>query len=422
MRKGKNIPILNRDHIYFNKMEKKRNIVIEKLKSPSVEERDFEIVERKGIGHPDTICDGLCEAASFALSRYYFRKFKKVLHHNLDKGLLIAGKVKVEFGGGKILEPVKIIIAGRATDKVSKIKIPVKRIILKEVQNWLAKNLSFSQKEIKKFFEISIDYQEGAANLEEVFKKSEEIPIANDTSFGVAHGPLSKTEKLTLKVANLINSSKFSKKFPFLGKDIKVMSLREKNKISLTLVVAFISRYIKSIKDYFKGKEKLKREVEKYVRKNFNFDLVKIDCNTLDNPFAKSENEIYLTVTGLSAEQGDDGQVGRGNRVCGLITPLRQMSMEAVAGKNINHPGKLYQILSFLIAQEIGKIEGVKECYVKILSEIGKPLDSPQIALIELNAKNFSKVKDKAFLICQNYLNNLKKVQKEIIEGKYRLF
>jgi len=399
-----------------------KNIVIEKLTGASIEERDFEIVERKGIGHPDTICDALCEIASQSLSQYYLKKFGKVLHHNLDKGLLVAGKAKVKFGGGEVLQPIKIVIAGRATDKVGKIKIPVKRIIFKEVQNWLRKNLNFSQKEIKKNFEISINYQEGAANLKEVFKKSEEIPIANDTSFGVGHGPLSKTEKLTLEVANLINSKKFTKKFPFLGKDTKVMSLREKNRISLTLAAAFISRYIKNLKDYFKAKQKLKKEIEKYVRKNFNFDLVKIDCNTLDNPFAKSENEIYLTVTGLSSEQGDDGQVGRGNRVCGLITPCRKMSMEAAAGKNINHPGKLYQVLSFLIAQEIGKIEGVKECYVKILSEIGKPLDLPQVALIELNARNFSKAKDEAFLICQDYLNNLKKIQTEIVKGKYRLF
>ncbi|MDI6592016.1 MAG: methionine adenosyltransferase, partial [Patescibacteria group bacterium] len=124
----------------------------------------------------------------------------------------------------------------------------------------------------------------------------------------------------------------------------------------------------------------------------------------------------------LSAEQGDDGQVGRGNRVWGLITPCRQMSMEAAAGKNINHPGKLYQILSFLIAQKIGKIKGVRECYVKLLNEIGRPLDLPQIALIELNVENFGKAKKEAQLICQNFLNHLRKIQKDIVKGKYQLF
>jgi len=399
-----------------------KNIVIEKLTGIPIEEREFEIVERKGIGHPDTICDALCEAASLGLSQYYVQKFKKVLHHNLDKGLLVAGESKPKFGGGKILRPIKIIIAGRATDRVGRIKIPVKEIILKSVYNWLGRNLNFSPREIKKIFQISIDYQQGAANLQEVFKKSDKTSIANDTSFGVAHGPLSKTERLTLSVANLVNSKKFAKKFPALGKDIKVMALREREKVFITLAGAYIDRYISKVKEYFEIEERVKKEVEKYIKRNFDFKYIRIDHNTLDNPQAKKENEIYLSVTGLSAEQGDDGQVGRGNRVCGLITPLRGMSMEAAAGKNINHPGKLYQILSFLIAQEIGKIEGVKECYVKLLSEIGKPLHLPQIALIELNAKNFAKIKHKAFLICQNYLNNLRKIQKRIIQGRYQLF
>jgi len=403
-------------------MKKLRNIIVKRLEELSVEEKEVEIVERKGIGHPDYICDATSETASQALSKYYIQKFGLILHHNLDKGLLVAGRTVPEFGKGKILEPIKIIIAGRATDKVGKTKIPVKEIVTKSAKEWLTENLGFSQKEIKKIFKISIDYQPGAANLQEVFKRSEKIPIANDTSFGVGHAPLSKTEKLTLKVANLINSQKFIKKFPFVGRDIKVMALREKENILITFAIAYISRYIKNIKEYFRAKEKIKKNIEAYIKKNFDFKSVKLHHNTLDNPQTKSENEIYLTVTGLSAEQGDDGQVGRGNRVCGLITPCRKMSLEAVAGKNINHPGKLYQVLSFLIAQEIGKIEGVKECYVKILSEIGKPLNFPQVALIELNAKNFAKIKDKAFLICQDYLNNLRKIQKEIIKGKYQLF
>jgi len=399
-----------------------RNIVIKKLTGPSIEEKDFEIVERKGIGHPDTICDALCETSSLALSKFYLQKFKRVLHHNLDKGLLVAGKSEPKFKGGRILSPIKITIAGRATDKVGKIKIPVKNIVQKACINWLEKNLNLSKKEIKKAFKIELDYQPGAENLQEVFERKKEISIANDTSFGTAYAPLSKTEKVVLSVANLINSSLFSKKFPFGGKDIKVMGLREKDSLCLTIAIAFIDKFVKDIKDYFLKKQRIKEVIESFVRKNFDFSSLKIQINTLDNENGKGEKDIYLTHLGLSAEQGDDGQVGRGNRVWGLITPLREMSLEAPAGKNINHPGKLYQLLSFLIAQEISKIKGVKECYVNILSEIGKPLDNPQIALIEINANNFSQIRKKAFDICENYFNNLKRIQRKIITGQYKLF
>jgi S-adenosylmethionine synthetase len=53
---------------------------------------------------------------------------------------------------------------------------------------------------------------------------------------------------------------------------------------------------------------------------------------------------VYLTVTGTSAEAGDDGEVGRGNRVNDLITPYRPISLEAAAGKNpVTHVGQNLQ-------------------------------------------------------------------------------
>jgi len=395
-----------------------RNIVIEKSDSLPIEEREVEIVERKGIGHPDTICDLVCESVSQVLSQYYLKRFSKILHHNLDKGLLVAGKSQPKFGGGKILEKIKIIVAGRATDRVGKIKIPVKKIAEKAVRNCLEKIIN-SSKNLIKNFEIFIDYKPGAANLQEVFKRSNKVAIANDTSFGIGHGPYSRTEILTLKVANFLNSQFFLKKHPFFGTDIKVMTLREKNEVILTIPAAYIDRYIKNAKDYFEKKEIVKKEIERYVKRISNFKRIKIEHNTLDNPNAQSEEEIYLTVLGLSAEHGDDGQVGRGNRVSGLITPCREMSLEAPAGKNVNHPGKLYQILAHLIAQEIGKINGVKECSVRILSQIGKPLNKPQLISIKVSAKNFIGIKDKIYKLVNTKFDNLPKIQMEIVKGKY---
>jgi S-adenosylmethionine synthetase len=397
-----------------------RNIIIEKIDFLPTEEREIEIVERKGLGHPDTICDLVCESVSQALSQYYLKRFGSVLHHNLDKGLLIAGRSQPKFGGGKILEKIKIIVAGRATDRVGKIKIPVKEIAERAVKNCLIEILNSSSGVIKNF-EISIDYKPGAANLQEVFRRSNKIALANDTSFGVAHGPLSKTEKLTLDVANLINSPKFIKKFPFVGRDIKVMTLRKKENVFVTFTIPYIDRFIKDVKEYFEVKEKMRGKIEKYIQRKFNFKSIKVFHNTLDNLKAEREEEIYLTVLGLSAEQGDDGQVGRGNRVSGLITPCREMSLEAAAGKNVNHPGKLYQILAHLIAQEIGKINGVKECSVRILSQIGKPLDQPQVASVKVIAKNFNRIKDRIYKLVNEKFDNLPKIQLEIVRGKYSI-
>ena len=61
------------------------------LEAPSPESLPFEIVERKGLGHPDTICDALTENLSRALSRVYLERFGAILHHNVDKVLLCGG-------------------------------------------------------------------------------------------------------------------------------------------------------------------------------------------------------------------------------------------------------------------------------------------------------------------------------------------
>ena len=381
-----------------------RNIVIEPLKCP-IKQQKVELVERKGTGHPDYICDLCCEAVSMALSKEYIRRFGTVLHHNVDKGLLVAGRSSPKFGGGKVINPIKLVVAGRATSRVGNKQIDVKGIALKAVKKELSKFRYLKDKDIK----IIINIKEGAANLQEVFKK--EVAVANDTSFGVAHYPLSRLEFIVKNVAYLINSRLFLSKFKAVGEDIKVLGLRKGNKIRLTIAIAFVDKYIKSMDEYITVKQKVLDYIQRFVGEN-----IEIDLNTLDDT-TKDEKGVYLTVTGLSAEHGDDGNTGRSNRTNGLITPNRPISLEATAGKNINHPGKLYQVMAYEIAKRISKLKGVHECVVKLASQIGNPLDDPQIVSMVVDGNNpkIEKVADSVF-------RNIKKIQKDIVKGKYELF
>lgn len=95
---------------------------------------------------------------------------------------------------------------------------------------------------------------------------------------------------------------------------------------------------------------------------------------------------IYLTVTGTSAEDADSGQVGRGNRVNGIIPLNRPVSSEAAAGKNpVSHVGKIYNVLSHRIASEIYmNVPDLREVYVWLLSQIGEPIDQPKIAAAQV--------------------------------------
>ena len=391
-----------------------RNIVVEKIPI-KIEEQAVELIERKGLGYPDTICDAICEATSRELSKYYIKEFNSIFHHNVDKALLVAGKSQPRFGGGEIIEPIKIIIAGRATSKIDDKLIPVNEIAIEAAKNYIKKNLLAVKDE---HFKISTEIMSGAGNLQEVFKKAQSIPLANDTSFGVAFAPYSETENIVLKTADLINRLDFRKKFPSVGEDIKVMAFRNNDKIKLTVAIAFIDKYFSDMKDYKDNKAK----VTEAIIKNLN-GLVKreVDCvvNTLDNPNGDKVDDAYITVTGLSAEMGDDGQVGRGNRASGLITPCRAMSLEAPCGKNpISHTGKLYNVLAQLIANDIYKKIG-SETHVKILSQIGKPIDEPFVCSVLI--EDMSREKE-AREIADSWLADIQKVTEMIINEKVRLY
>ena len=136
---------------------------------------------------------------------------------------------------------------------------------------------------------------------------------------------------------------------------------------------------------------------------------------------------IYLTVTGTSAEHGDDGATGRGNRANGLITPCRPMSIEAAAGKNpVSHVGKLYNVLAQRIANKIAEeVKGVREVYVMLVSQIGKPITEPQIAYLQVLPEkdvDFNAVRYEAEAITEQMLDRITELTKEFVEGRVRVF
>src|SRR6056297_4258005 len=102
-----------------------RNIQVSRLDRQAVEDQEVEIVERKGIGHPDSLCDGFAESVSRALSNLYLDRVGKVLHYNTDETQLVAGTAAPAFGGGEVIEPIYLLIVGRATKEYDGEKIPV---------------------------------------------------------------------------------------------------------------------------------------------------------------------------------------------------------------------------------------------------------------------------------------------------------
>ena len=368
-------------------------IVIEPYAGKPVSEHRVEIVERKGAGHPDYLCDSIMEAISIALSKEYMREFGTILHHNIDKGLLAAGKVDKRFGGGKVLKSMELTIGDRATFKCGGRKVPVADISIDAARTWLKKNMRFVDPD--RHLKYRVMLAPGSEELIDIFVRPGKVRGANDTSAAVGYYPLSPTERAVLELEQHLNSKPFKDSHPETGEDIKVMGLRKGNSLDLTVAMPFLCAPIQSEKDYFDHKEMLHREMLNFVRRFEEFKDMRIHFNTLDEK-GRGLGGVYLSLLGTSAEDADSGQVGRGNRVNGLISMNRPMGTEAAAGKNpVSHVGKIYTVLAHKIAKDLyEKIEGIREVYVFLLSMIGTPIDRPQLAMVQVLLERGRRVGD----------------------------
>ena len=368
-----------------------RNLFVDELKQTPVEEQKLEIVERKGKGHPDYICDAVMDRVSVALCSEYLKRFGTILHHNVDKSLLVAGEAEIRFGGGRVLKPMLLVFGDRATFEFQGEAIPLEEIVVKAAKDWFRENMRFVDPE--EHVKYQVELKPGSPSLVDIFRR-EKIG-ANDTSAAVGYAPMSKTEMAVLEVEKFINSPEFKKEFPETGEDVKVMGLRLCDRLELTIALAFVDRFVENETAYFRAKEAVLERVEEFVKDKFDFSEVKVNINVLDRPGRGLEG-VYLTVLGTSADSGDSGQVGRGNRVNGVIPLNRPMCSEAAAGKNpVSHVGKIYNVLTHQMAKAIyDQVPGLREVYVWLLSQIGKPVDEPLVAASQAILEPGTKLKE----------------------------
>jgi len=398
-----------------------RNIRVEPVDGRAVEEQDVEIVERKGIGHPDSLCDGIAEHVSQALAREYIDRVGKVLHYNTDETQLVAGSSAPAFDGGEVIDPIYLLITGRATKQYEGEKIPAETIALRAAREYLREN--FPHIDFGTDIVVDIKLGEGSGDLQEVFgEDGKQVPMSNDTSFGVGHAPLTETEQIVLETERELNGH-YSDDNPEIGQDIKVMGKREGDTIDVTVAVAIVDRYVSDLDEYDAAVTAVREFVSDLATDITDRD-VRVHVNTADD---YDEQSVYLTTTGTSAEMGDDGSVGRGNRANGLITPNRSMSMEATSGKNpVNHIGKIYNLLSTEIARTIvDEIDGIREVRIRLLSQIGKPIDQPHVAdasLVTEDGVTVGDIEDDVHAIIDSELENVTDITKQVIDGDLTTF
>lgn len=394
----------------------KRNIIVTEADECWIEDQPVEIVERKGIGHPDSLCDGIAERISVAYTSWCLENVGRPLHHNFDKVQLVAGEVAVDFGQGQMLKPMHIQIAGRGTPNAPDGRpIPMDIIAIEAAKTHLRETMRYLDPD--RHCVVNCYAGKGDSQLIETVEQV----TANDTSFGVAHWPLSELERTVLQTATYLNEE-LIEQYP-IGEDVKVMGARLDDDIVLTCAVPFIAPQVEDLAHYQELKALVQTAVHDYASLH-NGRRTVVYLNTADH---QEDGSAYLTLTGTSAECGDDGAVGRGNRVNGLITPFRWVSLEAAAGKNpISHVGKIYNVLALEIAKQIvAQIAEVRQVEIILLSQIGRPLDQPLVASARVFPREEQLTpagKQNVEAILDNCLADIDQVRNKIANRQVRLF
>jgi S-adenosylmethionine synthetase len=392
-------------------------VFLETLRDTPMAGRRLELVERKGIGHPDTICDALVEAISLALTQLYLTRTGGLAHYNIDKALLAAGQCEKDFGHGAVTRPMELIVGDRASFVVNGVTLPIEDTVRTAVDAWVQAHLPRVGAGTDLHTRLAL--APGSVELRRIFKDTAAI-ASNDTCGASGYAPLSPTEELVLAVERFLNGAAFKAAFPDTGQDVKVLATRHDASVILTVAMPFFCQAIASERAYFRRKE----EVLAALAETFRGTPFAIDwgLNCLDRPGHGTEG-VYLTLTGTSAEDADSGQVGRGNRANGLIAFSRPTGGEAAAGKNpLAHAGKIYSVLSHRLARLIHECcPMTTEVYVHLAVRIGEPVGRPWTG-VQVRLAEGVVLADVERTIChvvESELERLPEFQSELMRGMY---
>lgn len=381
--------------------------------SIDVSKHEFEIVERKGIGHPDSLADLLAEMFANTYVKYCTEHYGTYLNHWFDKVVLAGGEALLSPGEVTIVKKPKAYLFGRVT-KVANDEIPVERLFEDTVFALFNRVFGLTRDEIPT---IVIDVNSGVgADHDRSFyelKIHDEKPthesVANDTVFVAGYAKRSVTEELVVHVENYVNSTLFKDRYPETGYDVKVMARRYHQEVMLTVCIPFISKRVSGWENYTQIKQLILADLNEFVSQ-FPMHIV-VKLNTKDLP-----GKGFLTVYGTALDKGDYGAVGRGNRLPGFISGNRGETQEAPAGKNaFVHAGKIYALVAHRISNRYSSIIG-QNARTIISTSNGMTLSDPELVVSTI--ENSSKDAESIFAqLVSEQLDNLPALSREIVSS-----
>lgn len=390
--------------------------------TPPVGKLGYEVVERKGVGHPDTMCDAIAEKCSQLYSRFCLEHYNGIAHHWFDKVMLMGGEANIDFNFGELTRPYRVYIVGKGAKRVGAKEIPVLELFKSAASEVLRSVLTgFDAERHLEVHDFTVDHQgvgrggsryrpRGPEDLEPLVKHGR---VSNDCNVLSAFAPFTTLESMVHSVERHLTGTEYKARNPQTGWDVKVVGRRSGEKFDLLVNMPFLARDIGSMDEYWERKRALVQDLKEFTQQKFGFEP-NLEVNTTDK-----NGRPYLTVLGSVADSGDIGVVGRGNRASGLITPMRPMSIEAPSGKNpLDHTGKIYTRLAQDIAEDVHATLRLRN-EVHIVTSKEAPLEQPDDVVVAVEeAPQLSDLRSKVDEIIERHMASVASLTKDLVFGE----
>ncbi len=394
------------------------------LRGGALGRADIGLAEVKGPGHPDSLADDLAEALSSAYALHTLARAGAVLHHNFDKVCLLGGASTVSLGSGVVTSPVRVLVNGRASLRFAGRDLGVPALLRSVVRDFFTHRLpGLDAGALEVELNLSTASSPGHVDdpraldtrrhwfeprsLDDL--RERRTLLANDTSLGTGFAPLDPASVFAITAIGALRS----RSWEWLGGDIKAMVLHRGDRLTAVLCLPQLAHAVPDLATYQANLESA-AELLHASAQSMGLSL-ELSLNTRDRPDAL---ELYLTATGSSLESGDEGVVGRGNRVNGVITPMLPMNMEGFAGKNpVYHVGKLYNVVAVLVAVELHERFGGR-FVVHLVSAAGRPLLEPHRVVIDADRTDLPPAG--VLEIVRRGLNAIPKITDRIVRSSAR--
>jgi S-adenosylmethionine synthetase len=346
-----------------------------------------EVVERKGLGHPDTLVDGIAEFSAVNYAQYCLQEFGAIPHHNLDKAMLLGGLCLQKFGGDNFRAPLNMLFMGRASRSFGDRTIPLSEIQDSSARDYLRRVMPhLDTEDPRTYISSSMTSNHSTRphwfaprSVDDLPEYITEEPLANDTATMISYWPLTDTERLALNLEGYFYRTDDNgmpvPRFEYIGQDIKVMCVRKGSHIDVTMAVPQIATLTPDMDTYLERRETLEQALQAYAEASLETDgSVKVNMTTEGNT---GKPRLYMVTGGSCTDFGEEGAVGRGNKTHGIISSFRPNTMEAPHGKNPTYfVGKLLGYQADLIARSVYEQLGTR-CQVVLQANFGDKLFDP---------------------------------------------